>query len=57
MGQASEFMTDRSQQGGFMKLAAILLAALVLQGCSDPKLSFVPEGSTILAFGDSLTLP
>jgi lysophospholipase L1-like esterase len=56
MGQASEFMTDRSQQGGFMKLAAILLAALVLQGCSDPKLSFVPEGSTILAFGDSLTL-
>jgi lysophospholipase L1-like esterase len=56
MGQVSEFMTDRSQQGGFIKLAAILLAALVLQGCSDPKLSFVPEGSTILAFGDSLTL-
>jgi lysophospholipase L1-like esterase len=56
MGQVSEFMTDRSQQGGFIKLAAIVLAALVLQGCSDPKLSFVPEGSTILAFGDSLTL-
>lgn len=56
MGQVSEFMTYRSQQGGFIKLAAIVLAALFLQGCSDPKLSFVPEGSTILAFGDSLTL-
>lgn len=49
-------MNDRLQKVGFIKLAAIVFAALVLQSCSDPKLRFVPEGGTILAFGDSLTL-
>jgi acyl-CoA thioesterase-1 len=48
-------MTDSSQKGGFIKVAAILVGALFLQSCSDPKLSLVPAGGTILAFGDSLT--
>ena len=39
-----------------MKIAAILVGALFLQSCSGPELSPVPEGGTILAFGDSLTL-
>ncbi|MDH3510831.1 MAG: arylesterase [Gammaproteobacteria bacterium] len=49
-------MTHGSRKSGFIKSAAIVVAALALQSCSDPKLSFVPEGGTILAFGDSLTL-
>lgn len=35
---------------------AVILVAVVLNGCGPPKLNPVPDGGTVLAFGDSLTL-
>lgn len=38
------------------RLILFLLAVLFLQGCDQPKLTPIPQGSPILAFGDSLTV-
>lgn len=35
--------------------SAILVGCLLLCGCTDPQMSPLPPGATILAFGDSLT--
>jgi len=44
------------RKNGSITKAAILIGTLFLQSCSDPELSYVPQGGTILAFGDSLTV-
>jgi len=36
-------------------VVVVLIAALLCSGCEKPKLTGIPAGGTILAFGDSLT--
>lgn len=37
-------------------LTLTLGCSILLEGCSEPELSYIPEQATILAFGDSLTV-
>ena len=39
----------------FLKSLAIITTALIIAGCSEPKLDNLDPGDVILAFGDSLT--
>lgn len=40
----------------YLKIISALVVTVFLYGCDSPKLDPVPNGGTILAFGDSLTL-
>jgi lysophospholipase L1-like esterase len=42
-------------KSSYLQISVILIAAMLLQGCEQPKLTPLPAEGTILAFGDSLT--
>jgi len=49
-------MTYKFPLTHLLKLITALLAAILLLGCSESKLTPIPKEGTILAFGDSLTV-